>query len=439
MPPMSRSVEAPAARGWLGDVLRSRPLQLVVSLALLVAGAVFISQAVGEATAAPAVDGHHDFLAFHAAARLVSQGQAAGHLYDPASITALERQVIATPVGAGGYMPYLSPPFAAALQAPLGFLSQRDARVVWLIISIPLALLCCWLATTGLRTRERLLASACLVGTFPFFQALVEGQWSFVMLAGCLGAVLAARSGRPGWAGVGLAVLALKPPLLVPVLVVLLCMRAWRTLLPAVAVVSVVWLVTLPFTGWSTQLDYAGYLVQVVGAHLDGAGAAGAAVWHGAVNGMEGINGLVVGYVGQSRVLVVDALIAVGVLAVVARWAQVALRVRPSLSDPQGRWVVIAGVAAALLVDLHLYPQDCVLVLVALPMLTAAIRPDLRLGAVLAMAVFMELSRLDQSRFTPHLFTLAMAGFFIWSCRQALGAGARRPAEASRSSAAAPG
>ena len=409
----------------MGVLARNRWAQTALALPLLAIGVAFFVQLVFEVTATPGVAGHHDFLAFHAAAQLVSGGSAPGHLYDAGSITAIERRVISAPVGAAGYMPYLTPPFGAAIQAPLGLLSEPTARVVWLVVSLPLALLCCWLATVGMPLRSRLLGMACLAGTFPFFQAFVEGQWSFVMLAGSLCALLAARAHRPGLAGIGLAALALKPPLLIPVLVVLLCMRAWRTLATCVAAVAVVLVVTLPFTGWSTQIEYAGFLVAVVGSHLDGAGAAGAAAWHGGISGMEAVNGLVAGYVGQRNVAVLDAFTVIGVSAVVARWARVAWRVRPTLDSPRAVWTVVAGITAAMLTDLHLYPQDCVLLLVALPLLTGRVAVENRLMVVLGTALLLDASWLDQLAVTPHVFTWLLGGLFLWSCARATGVGER--------------
>ena len=377
--------------------------QVAAILALLAIGGLCVTQLVAEVTSTPAVSGHHDFLAFHAAAQLVRQGEA-GRLYDAASISALERQVIAAPVGAAGYMPFINPPFAAALQAPLALATEPAARIIWLLLTVPLAALCCWAAADGLSPRLRLLATACLLATFPTFQVLVEGQWSFVMLAGCLGAFALARRGRPMAAGVCLAVLALKPPLLVPVLVALLLTRGWRTLAGPVAAVLAVGLVTLPFTGWSTQLDYAGYLVAVVGSHLDGAGAAGAAVWHGGIASMEGLNGLVAGYAGQQNVVVVDALTGAAAVAVVALWGIAARRRRPGLGSARGRRLVVAGIVAALL--------------------TPDVRPALRLPLVLGVAALLDVSWLDQLAFTPHLFTWLLVAGFVVAVRQSMGDGA---------------
>jgi hypothetical protein len=397
--------------------------QVIAALALLAIGGLCVTQLAAEVTSTPAVSGHHDFLAFHAAAQLVRHGEA-GQLYNAASISALERQVIAAPVGAAGYMPFINPPFAAALQAPLALASEPSARIVWLLLTAPLAALCCWLATAGMRARVRLLATACLLGTFPTFQVLVEGQWSFVMLAGGLGALVLARRRLPIAAGACLAVLALKPPLLVPVLVVLLLTRSWRALAGTAGAVLAVWLVTLPFTGWSTQLDYAGYLVAVVGSHLDGAGAAGAAVWHGGIASMEGLNGLVAGYLGQQNVVLVDALTGAAVAAVIARWWVAARRTRPDLESVRGRWLVVAGIVGALLTDLHLFPQDCVLLLLVLPLVNHDVRPVWRLPVVLGVAALLDVSWLDQLWFTPHVFTWLLVAGFVLAARQAAGAGA---------------
>lgn len=396
---------------------------------LLTAGVIFAIQLVQEVSSAPSVSGHHDFLAFHAAAQLVRDGSA-GQLYDSAALAHLERQVINAPVGAAGYMPFINPPFAAAVQAPLGLLDEPTARVIWLLMNAPLAALCCWLATAGLQRRARLLAAACLLGSFPTFQALVEGQWSFVMLTGCLAALAAARSGRSVLSGACLAVLALKPPLLIPVLAVMLLTRSWRALGGTLGAAALAWLVTLPFTGWSTQLDYAGYLVGVLGSHLDGAGAAGGAVWHGGIAAMEGLNGLAAGYVGQQNALVVDGLTAVAVIAVVAWWGRAVATAGWMPATARGRWLVVAGIVAMLLTDLHLFPQDCVLLLVALPLVLAETASAHRLATVLGVALVLDASWLDQLTITPHVFTWLLVAGFLFACRMAALAGSVRPAPA---------
>lgn len=162
-----------------GRATARRWLCLALVAAILAGGAVLYVSLTREVATAPAVGGHNDFLAFHSAAQMITRGTPRD-LYNASALTGLERQVIAARVGAAGYMPYISPPFAAAVQAPLGLLSEPAARVLWLLLSIPLALFCCWRATDGMRPVERGVSVLSLVATFPFYQSFVEGQWSFV-------------------------------------------------------------------------------------------------------------------------------------------------------------------------------------------------------------------------------------------------------------------
>lgn len=92
----------------------------------------------------------------------------------------------------------------------------------------------------------------------PAYQTLTEGQWSFVMLHGCLGALAAGRRGHPWLAGVALTVLWLKPPLLLLVLVWLLLTRHWRVAWGMVGTVIAVTMATLPWTGVGANVNWEG-------------------------------------------------------------------------------------------------------------------------------------------------------------------------------------
>ncbi|MHB8719610.1 MAG: glycosyltransferase family 87 protein [Candidatus Dormibacteria bacterium] len=399
-----------------------RPLLLgILALAVLAGGAVLWSWALAEVVAPPAPPGHHDFLAFHSAARLIAEGRPSG-LYSASAITALERTVLPVPVGAAGYMPYLSPPFAAAIQAPLGLLSEPVARQVWMGISLVIATASAWLATAGMAGWPRRLAWLCLMATFPFFQAFVEGQWSFVMLLGGLVGLRALGRGADLGGGMALAVLALKPPLLLPAVGVLVWQRRWRALLAMLGTALVMVVATLPWTGIGTQLSYLGYLAGVLGSHLGGAGAAGSATWEGALGLMEGINGLVAGYLGQSRVILVDLLSGAGIVAVLVVWCAAAAHAGRRAGGAAGAALLVAGVAAGLLSDVHLYPQDCVLALLALPALLRLAGRRRQLLVVLGMCVALDTVWLDQLTVTTHLFAWILVGALVWGVRAAKGA-----------------
>ena len=189
---------------------RPTPSQATVirGLAVLLVGlgALFAVALIAE-LALPLREGaHHDFLAFFGAGKLVLDGDPAG-IYDPARLTAVERAVVPGPVGANGYMPFINPPFAAAVFAPLAALSPEVARAVWAGISLAL-LVAAALVVARPSSRDRALGALLVALSFPVYHTLAEGQWSILLLAAGLAALAAGRRGR--WALVGLA-LGLRP------------------------------------------------------------------------------------------------------------------------------------------------------------------------------------------------------------------------------------
>jgi Glycosyltransferase family 87 len=248
-------------------------------------------------------------------------------------------------------------------------LPESSARLLWLLISFVLAVACALVLTAGRDIRIRALALLVVLGTFPAYQTFTEGQWSFVLLLGCLGGLVAARRGHPTLAGVALGVLWLKPPLLVLVLIWLVAARHWRVAAGMIGAVIAVTAVALPWTGFQANLNYAGYLGDVVAAHAGGAGAAGQTAWEGALPNMEGLIGLAATLFGQQNALAVDiatvamavALVAFFAWAMHSHWRDRPLRLG----------YVIAAVCLGLLLDPHLYAQDCVLVLVLVALVLA--------------------------------------------------------------------
>src|ERR1035437_6562830 len=150
-------------------------------------------------------------------------------------------------------MAYINPPFAAVLQLPLAFLREDSARLLWLAICVPIVAACGALLTADLHGRRRWLVGTMLVATFPTYQALVNGQWSPVLLLACLGALALGRRNRPVAAGLCLGVLAIKPPVLLLVLAWLLLARRWRVIGGALLAASACVVVALPLTGRSEE------------------------------------------------------------------------------------------------------------------------------------------------------------------------------------------
>ena len=390
----------------------------------IAAGAVAVSVAalwtswlVTELAGPLTASGHHDFLALYAAATLVHTGSAS-HLYDASSITAIERAIYPHPTGYAGYMPFLNPPAAAALLSPLALLTETSARFLWLGVALLVAGL-------GIASVIRQRTSWIVVGsvilvllfTFPAYQTLVEGQWSYVMVLGSLLALRLSDAGRQEWAGIALVVLWLKPPLFALVLLWLLCNRRWRMAGAAVAAVAVVTLAALPWTGVDANLHYFSYLLNVSATNAAGGGAAGATAWEGSFANMEGLLGLAAAIVGQNHPVAVDILtlvLAAGVAGVLV-WSM-----RGHWGRPLPLRLGVAALLVGLLLDPHLYAQDCLLLVV--PAALVAWRLQLGAGWWFAVAAVMNLAAIDtlwSQQLFPlplHLLTIAMVATVFVLC-----------------------
>lgn len=417
---MLGSARITRVRGWARiEGLSSRygaPVMAAGFLVVIALGTTWCASLIAELAGPITQSGHHDFFAFYSAATLIHTGHAQS-LYNASDLTALERTIWPHPTGYAGYMPFLNPPAAAVILSPLASLSFGAARVVWLVINIALAVACALALTSGRDRRLQVLAVVTVLATFPAYQALVEGQWSFVMLLGALAALSMAHRQNDWIAGALLVVLWLKPPLFLLALVWLLVTRHWRVAAGAVGAVIVLTLVTLPATGVSANLSYIQYLGGVTVAHATGSGAAGSTTWEGALPNMEGLIGLAATLAGQVHALVVDVLTGIAAIALLAyfTWTtRASWLVRPlPLQAP------LAALCVGLLLDPHLYAQDCVLLLVLLAVTLARMRGplwSLRTQALvlLAGALLMDLSAIDtysiQSAPIPplHLLTFAL-------------------------------
>ena len=399
-------------------VERARPAAWFGAAVLVGIGGLLVAALAAELAAPPAAPGpfpgfgplslsaHHDFLAFWAAGSLVLRG-AADSIYDPVAITAVQRSVVPFPVGANGYMPFINPPFVAVAMALLAGLPEPTARAAWTVANVAVAIAAATWIARALRGWERVAGILAVALGFVAYHALAEGQWSVVMLVAGLVAVAAGRRGSWAVAGLALTFLLIKPQIFVLAVLLFAVGGRWRAIAAALAGGVGLVIVSLPVTGLALYVEYVRYLVAVVASHFSGAGAAGANAWQGSVATMEGLNGLVVGLVGQQAVGLVDVLWAVLATGVVGAWLLAARRARPRLGASAGRIVLATGIAAALLVNPNLYAQDCVLVfLVAEILAPDGSGPDF--GTVIGVAALAALVLLDQTVEPWHLFPLVL-------------------------------
>ncbi len=204
-----------------------------------------------------------DFAATLTGARVVRDGDG-NNLYD----LAVQRQAQARVLGSyitlkdGSVLPYLHPPFEALLVAPLLALSYGTLYLLWsgLIVLAFGGSLTLLAHTLPLRGGAAWLLPAALCSYQGLYQSLWLGQSSPLVLLGLTGAYVGVRRGRDGWAGVALALVAIKPQMLLVVGLVLLLLRRWRPLLVCGALLAAVSVAAMPLLGLLWPLRYARFL-----------------------------------------------------------------------------------------------------------------------------------------------------------------------------------
>ena len=205
-----------------------------------------------------------DYMTYQTAGRIVLHGDGAC-LYTVDCQAVAQRELIGEePSFARGALPFNSPPWLAALVAPLALLPLHTAFAVFTLLSILLLALAAWRLAWGGRGM-RLVAVALVLSAWPTVMGAIRGQ-STLATAALLGlsasASLAGASGRAG-ALAGLA--ALKPTLVPLWLAHLAVERRWRSLLVAPAVIGgLVGLAALVVSPQAVA-DYPAYLLNLAG------------------------------------------------------------------------------------------------------------------------------------------------------------------------------
>ena len=189
-----------------------------------------------------------DFVQFYALGRLAASGQL--DRFD--DFDAIRRaQLDGVPEATGVYFPPVYGPQVPLLLAPLGRLSYGWALGAWVAASAFVYFVLCRAVIVRAPRLARYKSLALIAAAaFPaFWQLLQHGQLTIVAMAAIVGAWLLLTRGQHVAAGVVLGLMAYKPPLLLPALVVLLLARDWRVFVPAVLAATAEVLVTVPWVG----------------------------------------------------------------------------------------------------------------------------------------------------------------------------------------------
>jgi hypothetical protein len=193
--------------------VRSPFLLWAVAVGLLAIAAfnlIFVLRALGPAEQAS------DFRWWYGAAELGLQ-HGWNHLYDPA----LQPQYMSATY------PFVNPPPLAWLVVPLTVFAEPTAYVLFALLLVGCLIVASQLAS-GPRLVSRVLAFGTAFGLFPAMISIVYGQPVAIVLLAVVAAWWLDRRGRPEMAGITLALIVLKPSIVVLVPLALLLSGRYR-------------------------------------------------------------------------------------------------------------------------------------------------------------------------------------------------------------------
>lgn len=325
-----------------------------------------------------------DFTAFYAAGKMVNEGMV-GHLYHTEWIAWVERGAAGGPVGGTGMLPYFNPPFFALLFSPIAHLSLQQAYQVWNLFCAGLLVVNClfiWKLSRPLGTPWRVVVLAGYLSLYPLLFGLRLGQFSLILQLSVAGAFLALRDGRDRLAGLSLALLLIKPELLIPFALYAAIKRRWRVFDVLIPLTTAAVVVSIAMIGWHEALKYPGYLMEST--TVNGAGVAPDLMinWPGIIATSFGNGGSIV------RPLL-GALLGIASIGAVL-WLSIRGREVP------GRFALewFALVLATMLADPHFYLQDTIIAAPAAIAALAAIREPERVVAGVLLAICWGIQRL---------------------------------------------
>jgi hypothetical protein len=342
-----------------------------------------------------------DFGAFYSAAEFVANGRG-DRIFHVDDLVGPQHEIITLPDG--HVLPYLNPPFFAGALAPLTRLGFDRAYQAWVVLTLGVLVVTCyllWQTAAPLDRRWRALIIVGFVTLNPLAYSVRQGQFSLILVAALASAYLLLRDGKDRRAGVALAVLLIKPELLVPAAIMLAVARRWRvfeTLLPltAAAVVASIAIVGIP-----EALRYPRYVHDI-------AGTAGVGTFTAGMFGWNGLLGSTFGDAHAGEELLAHVPLTLASLALVAY----AWRRRPAAEPAFARcWFMM--VAGTLLADPHLYFQDVIIVVPAAVGVVATMRQQVvGAGALVAGWMILALDTRPNLEWHVNAFALYVAFTF---------------------------
>lgn len=207
-----------------------------------------------------------DFSCFYRAGRMVTAGDGA-RVYDLARQREYDQRLGTTFVDGQGHrfsLPFVFPPYALALFAPLSCLPYRAAELVWYAVNVGMLLALPFVLRRNLASSDQAIAVELLAPVIfiPAVLALMQGQPSTLLLLLFAMAFVALAESHEIPAGIILAFATLKPQLMLPLLLALLIWRKWKTLAAMFWTGVALMGLSAAIVGWRATLHYPRALLQ---------------------------------------------------------------------------------------------------------------------------------------------------------------------------------
>jgi hypothetical protein len=178
-----------------------------------------------------------DFVYYYTLGHLAREGRIAT-AYDGAASHAAQSALI--PESADAFHAPVYPPQAALIFMPFSRLTFEHALAAWTLVTIGLYLLFVWYAWRVARDQlpDATLVFAAAIGFPPFWQTVMNGQGTILILGSFFLAWLALERKWHFLAGAALGLLAIKPQFGLPFATIVIVRREWRMLAGAAASVA---------------------------------------------------------------------------------------------------------------------------------------------------------------------------------------------------------
>ena len=209
--------------------------------------------------------GYSDFTIFYTAGTIVRRGLG-HHLYDLAQQYQVQQSFASGVQIRNGPLPYNHPAFEALLFVPLSRLDYATAYVVWDLINLGILAVLPFLLRPQISVMQRaspLLWLLVLLAFFPVLATLMQGQDVILLLLLYTLAFAALKRNDERLAGLWLGLGLFRFHLIIPLVLILLAWKRWKTIKSFLLTAAVLAATSLLVTGWSEALCYPAYVLHL--------------------------------------------------------------------------------------------------------------------------------------------------------------------------------